>query len=105
MRHALVHALTQRSKFGREVGFQAQLIADGGVALNDHFKNTIVGDAVLQMCVAQIQKVGDLGVVAAAFPGGGDHHHATLGVGLHDAANLTIVRGVRHRRTAEFQDF
>ena len=102
---ALVHLLPQGGKLRLQRGLQPQRVADGHIAGADHVIDTVAADAVLQVCVAQIQQVRDLVVVLVPLTGGTDHHHAAAVVSPHNVPYLGELFFVRHGRAAEFQYF
>ena len=57
------------------------------------------------MRVAEVEQIGDLVVVMRALACGRDDHDAARRVGVHDVGDLAVLRGVRHGRAAEFQNF
>ena len=103
--NALVHPPAQGVEFLLQRRGQPQLIPYLQVAAANHVKDPVAADAVLQMCVAQVQQVGDLVILLKTLAGGTDHHHAAAGVALHDGAHLLQLVGVRHGGAAEFQHF
>ena len=102
---ALVHLLPQGGKLRLQRGLQPQRVADGHIAGADHVIDTVAADAVLQMCVAQIQQVRDLVIVLIALACGAHDDDAAALVRGDDGADLFKLCGVRHGRSAEFQNF
>ena len=90
----LVRARVPRERGGVGVKFvlyavgKPQLVADGDKPLADRGENVGAGNAVDKMCVAKVQKIGELMVAARALPGGGDHDDPAALVRKDDVAHL-----------------
>ena len=103
--NALVHLPAQCGKLALQIHIQMQLITDGGIAIHDHLIDAVTANAVFQMRMTQIQKVGQLMIVLKSFSRGGHNHHPAALVRLHNGLHLGELRGVSHAGSAEFQHF
>ena len=101
----LIHLPAQGGELALEVGPEPQLVADGEIAVADHLIDPVAADAVLQVRVAQIQQVRDLVIVLIALARGTHDDDAAALVRGDDGADFFKLCGVRHGRSAEFQNF
>ena len=101
----LIHLSAQGGELALEVGPEPQLVADGEIAVADHLIDPVAADAVLQVRVAQIQQVRDLVIVLIALARGTHDDDAAALVRGDDGADFFKLCGVRHGRSAEFQNF
>ena len=100
-----VDALFQSVQLRLQCQIKPQLIPDIQVTGGDHVKNAAAIHAVLDVGIAQIEKVGQLMVIAEPFACGGDHHDPSLRVGQKDIPYLAVLAGIRHGAAAEFDYF
>ena len=100
-----VDALFQSLQLRLQRQVKPQLIPDVQIAGRDHVKNAAAVHAVLDMGIAQIEKVGQLMVIAEPLARGGDHHDPALRVGQKDIPYLAVLAGIRHGAAAEFDYF
>ena len=75
---------------------------DLGVAVADHLKNVLAGNAVLNVRGAEIEKVGDLVVILEALARRGDDDHAAGGICVYNGFDLGKLMCVGERGAAEF---
>ena len=107
----LVHARVTRERRGISVEFvlhavgKTQLVADGDEPGTDRGENVGARDAVGQMRVAEIEKVGELVIVARALSGGRDDDDAARIVRKDNVAHLAELLRPCDGRAAEFAYF
>ena len=107
----LIHARVARERRSIGVKFvlhavgKAQPVADGDEPGADRGENVGAGDAVGQMRVAEIEKIGELVIVARALSGGRDDDDAARRIGENDIAHLAELLCPCDGRAAEFAYF
>ena len=82
-----------------------QVVPDVNVPVGNEIKNGRAVHAVLNVGVAQIQKVRQLMILAKPLAGGGHNHHPPVRIGHEDVPHLPVLARVRHGAAAEFYYF
>ena len=81
-----------------------EVAGDFAETLAHRAQKVVAGDAVLQVRVRQIQKVGDLGIARVALADGRDHDELARGVGFDDALDFLELACGADARTAELRN-
>ena len=102
---AVFHLLPQLVKFLVEAELEAAFGDDLVIAVADHGEDILARNAILNVCGAEIEQIGDLVVAGEALARRGDDDHAAGGVGVHDGLHFGELVRVGERGAAEFQNF
>ena len=104
-RRAAVHGGVDRLELRLDGQRQRAAVADLAVAVGDSAPQVPAAHLILQVRMAEIQKIRDL-MVGRVPPARGRHHdHPPRRVGQHDLAHARKARAVAQRRAAEFGHF
>ena len=102
---ALLHFLVEGRKLLIDIRGEAAIGRNGAVALRHHAEDAFGTDAVLQMCVAEIEKIGNFVVGRKALAGCGNNHNPAGRIRRDNLADFFELGRIGQGGTAEFNYF